>query len=366
MDLYSLSTSSLLNETLHTSSLPSHVIFLLTVPVFIIAVCANLAVIVGLSFDSHLRSSCGVYVYFYSLAIADLLVASLALPGFALTSYLGHWPLGFYSCVLWILLDTSSCSISVHHLCLIAWDRYEAISSPHGYRMKRTTSKRFSYSVITWIFSIAQWLPIISTHIKDIEDRLQKNGECLLLTRPLATTVQCLMSYILPMVILLVLYSLSLNYLCKVYSTNKKKSHSKGIVLKSNKDDASEIETIIKTTTTSKHLSENMNSQLKMSTEKLSTYENKTHGDLRRQQSLHGIRLLSAVIGGLFLCWLPFCIAWLIITYCGDCVPASVYEFTFWLAYLNSALNPILYFIINKNYRSAFVRIWRRIITKKL
>lgn len=52
--------------------------------------------------------------------------------------------------------------------------------------------------------------------------------------------------------------------------------------------------------------------------------------------------------------WLPFSIMWPLISWCDYCVSASIYIFSFWLAYLNSVFTPIILLYNNAKYRRSF------------
>jgi hypothetical protein len=43
---------------------------------------------------------------------------------------------------------------------------------------------------------------------------------------------------------------------------------------------------------------------------------------------------------------------------CQNCVKDSIYEFTFWLLWFNSTLNPILYPFLHAQFRKAFAKIF--------
>ena len=66
-------------------------------------------------------------------------------------------------------------------------------------------------------------------------------------------------------------------------------------------------------------------------------------------------RTLGIIILVFLICWSPFCIAWPLNTFC-DCINVRFYDFTYWAAYINSTLNPFLYFAINRDFRSALKR----------
>ena len=66
---------------------------------------------------------------------------------------------------------------------------------------------------------------------------------------------------------------------------------------------------------------------------------------------------LNYILFTYLLCWLPFHIIFDISFIAPELVPAWVYSFGFWLTYLNSTLNPIVYACSNKEFRKAFKRV---------
>ncbi|KAM3173883.1 hypothetical protein ACTXT7_011675 [Hymenolepis weldensis] len=68
------------------------------------------------------------------------------------------------------------------------------------------------------------------------------------------------------------------------------------------------------------------------------------------------VRTLAIITGCFVLCWLPFNINALLSPFFGRIHPIGV-SFLLWLGYLNSLLNPIIYTIFSKEFRSAFRRI---------
>lgn len=76
-------------------------------------------------------------------------------------------------------------------------------------------------------------------------------------------------------------------------------------------------------------------------------------------------KTIAVVIGGFVICWLPFFI--IVLSYAsGKPIPSAV---TFlnvakWLEYLNSCLNPVIYTCLNRTYRNAFKKLFRRCRSK--
>ncbi len=68
-------------------------------------------------------------------------------------------------------------------------------------------------------------------------------------------------------------------------------------------------------------------------------------------------RSLAIVIGCFICCWLPFFTLYIIRAVC-LCLSFNAIEFFVWLGYSNSSINPVLYAILNKNFRLAFKNIF--------
>ncbi|XP_035658298.1 alpha-2 adrenergic receptor-like [Branchiostoma floridae] len=68
--------------------------------------------------------------------------------------------------------------------------------------------------------------------------------------------------------------------------------------------------------------------------------------------------IIGLVMGAFIVCWYPFFQLYPIVIACESCkVPEVVFKFFFWIGYCNSAANPIIYTIFNKDFRGAFLRI---------
>lgn len=67
--------------------------------------------------------------------------------------------------------------------------------------------------------------------------------------------------------------------------------------------------------------------------------------------------VLGIVMASFIGCWLPFFAIYPVTSLTGLHVSDSIFAVTFWLGYCNSALNPIIYTIFNRDFRLAFLRI---------
>ena len=69
---------------------------------------------------------------------------------------------------------------------------------------------------------------------------------------------------------------------------------------------------------------------------------------------------LSYVVMGYAVCWIPFHVVFDISALCPSCVPRGVYAITFWMTYINSAVNPFLYNFSTPEFRRTFRKLLLR------
>jgi len=75
----------------------------------------------------------------------------------------------------------------------------------------------------------------------------------------------------------------------------------------------------------------------------------------RRATLVLGVVMISFVG-----CWLPFFFIYPLSLLTGLKVPEPVFAVIFWLGYCNSALNPIIYTVFNRDFRRAFQKLLSR------
>ena len=85
----------------------------------------------------------------------------------------------------------------------------------------------------------------------------------------------------------------------------------------------------------------------------------KRSGSVKNASALQEARITKtlAIIMGVFVaCWLPFFIIYICRSQLSnpDSIPGFIMEFFIWLGSFNSAINPVLYAILNANFRKAF------------
>ncbi|XP_013793516.1 alpha-2A adrenergic receptor-like [Limulus polyphemus] len=68
--------------------------------------------------------------------------------------------------------------------------------------------------------------------------------------------------------------------------------------------------------------------------------------------------ILGIIMTSFILAWLPFFLIYVLAAICNSChIENTWFAVAFWLGYCNSALNPIIYTIFNRDFRKAFRKI---------
>lgn len=80
---------------------------------------------------------------------------------------------------------------------------------------------------------------------------------------------------------------------------------------------------------------------------------------IARKKEKRATLILGLIMGSFIACWLPFFFfLYILVPMCPKCIiPEAAFSLAFWLGYMNSALNPAIYTIFNKDFRRAFRRI---------
>lgn len=79
---------------------------------------------------------------------------------------------------------------------------------------------------------------------------------------------------------------------------------------------------------------------------------------LARKKEKRATLILGLIMGSFIACWFPFFFMYILGPLCPACyIPIYAFDLAFWLGYMNSAFNPVIYTIFNKDFRRAFRKI---------
>ena len=325
--------------------------------VMIIGFIGNLLVVASVCMFRSLRIVPNYYIA--SLAVVDFLVSVIIMPfGLYVEINRGQWKLGSNLCTSWIVLDVMLSTASILHLCVISKDRYRAITKPVQYAFHRTnkaaTTRIFGVFLLSGLVS----MPALIVTSAD-EDT------CGLSENPVYTVVSSLVSFYVPCIITLVVYY-------KIYraATAMLRHPTIGVVVP-------RVQSPNDTPTTSRHnviipsnseSSNEQNHDHQSLQQQSSEEENGTQTSRNERQTSRisvtrerkAARTIGIVVCVFVSCWLPFFILHVTSAFCIGCnIKRELYSVLTWLGWSNSVINPIIYTVFNKEFRTAFKRILR-------
>lgn len=362
------------------------------------SVFGNACVVAAIALERSLQNVANYLIG--SLAVTDLMVSVLVLPMAALYQVLNRWTLGQVSCDIFISLDMLCCTSSILHLCVIALDRYWAITEPIDYMKKRTPRRAAVLISVTWLVGFSISIPpmlIMRSQPSSVAEDGANRKQCKITQDPWYTVYSTFGAFYIPLTLMLVLYgrifkAARFRIRRTVRKSEKKKvsdsclafspamfhrktprdAHGKswkrsvepqplpnvnGAVKQAEEGESLEIIEVPSTlkgglpgpnTPGAVPLFENRREKATETKRKIA---------LARERKT--VKTLGIIMGTFILCWLPFFIVALIMPFCQDScyMPPWLRDVINWLGYSNSLLNPIIYAYFNKDFQSAFKKI---------
>lgn len=302
--------------------------------IIFLSITGNLLVCVAIYTDRSLRKLGNLFLV--SLAIADLLVASLVMVFAVFNDLLGYWMFGTQFCDVWVAFDILCCTASILNLCAISLDRYLHIRDPMQYT--RWMTKRVVIGSIAGIWSVSALVSFLPTSLglhKPENSTQTDSPTCAMDLTPLYAVASSTISFFVPCVVMVALYSRLYMY-ARMHVRN--------------------IKAMIKPLQLA--VDEELNSSPGPSG--LNSNHHHHHHALSHQPHIsdHKAAVTLGFIMGIFLiCWVPFFIVNVTSAFCKTCISDLCFKILTWFGYANSALNPIIYSIFNHDFRRAFRRI---------
>ncbi|XP_053156006.1 histamine H2 receptor isoform X2 [Hemicordylus capensis] len=281
------------------------------ITLIIVTVCGNVLVCLVVRFNQRLRSLTNCFIV--SLAFTDLLLGLLVLPFSAIYEISSHkWSFGHTFCKIYISLDVMLCTASILNLFMISLDRYYAITAPLRYTTVVTPRRVAVTMFLVWVVSLmVSFVPIHLDWHKTSTTGNSSEGKCRLEVNLGYALVDGLLTFYLPLVVMCITY----------YQ-----------IFKIAREQAKRI---------------NNSSSCKTIRHALPTVKE------------HKATLtVAAVMGAFIICWFPYFTGFLYRGFTGD-KEEQWHDIILWLGYANSALNPILYAALNRDFRIAYQRLLR-------
>ncbi|XP_026148741.1 dopamine receptor D2a [Mastacembelus armatus] len=170
---------------------------LLTLLIFII-VFGNVLVCMAVSREKALQTTTNYLIV--SLAVADLLVATLVMPWVVYLEVVGEWRFSKIHCDIFVTLDVMMCTASILNLCAISIDRYTAVAMPMLYNTRYSSRRRVTVMIsVVWVLSFAISCPLLFG--------LNNTDESLcVIANPAFVVYSSIVSFYVPFIITLLVY----------------------------------------------------------------------------------------------------------------------------------------------------------------
>ncbi|XP_004632365.2 histamine H2 receptor [Octodon degus] len=302
----------MLNSTAPSLCLDSTVykitISVILIILILITVAGNVVVCLAVGLHRRLRSLTNCFIV--SLAVTDLLLGLLVLPFSAIYQLSCKWSFSKIFCNIYTSLDVMLCTASILNLFMISLDRYCAVTDPLRYPVLITPVRVAISLVFIWVISIT--LSFLSIHLGwNSRNETSKDNDTILKCKVQVNEVYGLVDG-------LVTFYLPLLIMCITYFR----------IFKIAREQAKRINHI---------------NSWKAAT-------------IREHKATV---TLAAVMGAFIICWFPYFTVFVYRGLKGDDAVNEVFEaIVLWLGYANSALNPILYAALNRDFRTAYQRLF--------
>ncbi|XP_015229372.1 PREDICTED: beta-2 adrenergic receptor-like [Cyprinodon variegatus] len=323
-------------------------------------VLGNVMVITAILRFQRLQTITNLFIA--SLAVADLIMGVIVVPFSSSNILLQSWKFGNFMCDFWTATDVLCVTASIETLCVIALDRYLAITRPLRYTTLLTRARAFMVVFVVWaVASLISFLPIylklwVSDKPRAIECRLSETC-CEFNTNQGYAVSSSIVSFYLPLVVMIFLYTRvfqeAQKQLEKIRGRERHFFHLHKSAQRTYPDDSPSLNKLrtgadgedrlnMQQTEDSDSRQEEKGEENRGKTEK----EGKQSAAKRLRICLSqhkAVKTLGIIMGTFTLCWLPFFILNIVIAFVDLSGNRDLFRFLNWLGYSNSAFNPLIY-----------------------
>ncbi|CAM9738256.1 unnamed protein product [Lampetra planeri] len=281
-------------------------------------VVGNSLIVLSILYFRQLQTRTNAFTL--SLALADMLVGLLVMPYSMMRAVYSCWFYGSFFCKVHTWFDFTFTSSSVIHLSCISIDRYIAISDPLRYPKRLGPPKVALMLVVCWSTTLAYGLPFFSgwtvLGIEEVIARGSCRDACPVVGNMAFAFTNAFFAYLIPLCIMVTSYA-------KIFRIAREQAH--------------------KIRANSAHVP---------GVESSSSSARQQWAAMKREHN--ATKTLGIIMGVFLLFWLPYCSVAVIDPIIGYQTSATSWDVANWIAYVNSAINPVLFASFNRSFRGAF------------
>ncbi|XP_061865434.1 histamine H3 receptor [Colius striatus] len=368
-----------------------------------ITVAGNALVMLAFVVDSSLRTQNNFFLL--NLAISDFLVGAFCIPLYVPYVLTGRWIFGRSICKLWLVVDYLLCTSSVFNIVLISYDRFLSVTRAVAYRAQQGNTKQAVLKmVMVWVLAFLLYGPAIISWEYISGQSIIPTGQCyaeffynwyFLMT---ASMLEFFTPFISVMFFNLSIYlniqkrtKIRLHIFHEVHNQSfteemetspeaklslkcckwEQKEPAETLDLSKSKAQAAAstaslgAKDLLSTSSESFRKPKGCNKKSCKNTASTPSLEKQMkvvsqsmtqHIRLSRDKKV--AKSLAVIVGIFGICWAPYTLLMIIRAGChGHCISDYWYETSFWLLWINSAVNPVLYPLCHYSFRRAFMKL---------
>ncbi|XP_072123257.1 5-hydroxytryptamine receptor 1E [Mobula birostris] len=324
--------------------------------IMLLATVLNSAVIAAICITKKLHQPANYLIC--SLALTDLLVAISVMPVSILYISMESWVLGHVVCEAWLSLDMTFCTCSILHLCVIALDRYWAITDAVQYAGKRTAKRAVAMIVTVWVISVCIAIPPLFWRSHDVS---RTRPQCIINhDHAIYTIYSTFGAFYVPLALILVLYYRIYHAAKTLYQKRGSSRHFSRRTAGSRSPSYPSCKLAhtfrVSGAPSTEPGLESTRSQLavKMADSENGQGSGEEPPQISSGRERRAARVLGLILGAFIICWLPFFVKELLAGVKLWVVSRKAADFLTWLGYVNSLINPLLYTSFNEDFKLAF------------